>query len=319
MHVVPFAAIWTGVRTQDVVMAVALYYIRMFFITAGFHRYFAHKSYKMGRVMQFLMAFGGQTSAQKGALWWASHHRIHHRFSDMPEDVHSPLRGFWWSQVGWILCTKYNATEWHLIRDLERYPELRWLNRFHLVPPIMLGTAVFLWGGWSALWIGFFASTVVLYHGTFSINSFMHLFGRRRFVTTDTSRNSLMLALVTMGEGWHNNHHYYAASTRQGFYWWEIDLSYYVLKIMSWVGLVRDLQVPPKKILEQHRLRDGHADIGMFRAYWTKAARALANAKRTTSAMQTQRKKSLEAWLASTKVAAEQIARKEAPSIPPAE
>ncbi len=321
MHLMPLGAIWAGVHLRDVICCIVLYYVRMFFITAGFHRYFAHRSYRTSRFMQFVLAFGGQMSAQKGALWWASHHRIHHKYSDTEQDVHSPLRGFLWSHVGWILCTKYNATEWHLIKDIERYPELRWLNKFHFFPAIVLGVSVFLWGGWSALFTGFFLSTVLLYHGTFTINSLSHVFGRRRFVTTDTSRNSFLLSLVTLGEGWHNNHHYYQASTRQGFYWWEFDGSYYVLKVLSWFGLVWDLHTPPERILNKNRLRDGYADIGMFQAYWTKAAIALANARRASAELQELRKKAIEDWIASTKQTARQIAEitVKAPSIPPAQ
>ena len=276
MHLLPFGAIWTGMRWQDVVLCVALYYVRVFFITAGYHRYFAHRSYKMGRVMQFIVAFGGATAAQKGALWWAAHHRVHHKYSDTPKDVHSPRRGFWWSHVLWILCNRYDETEWHLIKDFAKYPELRWLNKYHLVPPTVLGFTVWLIGGWPALFGGFFLSTALLYHGTFSINSLTHVFGSRRYVTTDTSRNSLILALITMGEGWHNNHHYYQSSTNQGFFWWEIDLSYYVLKMMSWVGLVHGLRKPPKAVLESNRVLDQKPpDVRANSPAPTKPARAV--------------------------------------------
>jgi stearoyl-CoA desaturase (delta-9 desaturase) len=228
----------------------------MFFITAGFHRYFAHRAYKMGRVMQWVMAWGGSTSCQKGVLWWAAHHRAHHRYSDTDRDIHSPKRGFWWSHLGWILCGKYQATDWASIRDFSKYPELVWLNKYHLVPGVALGAACFLGGGWSGLWT-FFLSTTLLYHGTFSINSLMHLWGRRRYATTDTSRNSFLLALITMGEGWHNNHHYYQSTANQGFFWWELDASYYLLKLLSWVGLVRDLRVPPKRVLTRKLVSGG--------------------------------------------------------------
>jgi stearoyl-CoA desaturase (Delta-9 desaturase) len=259
MHLVPLGALWAGVRLRDVLLCVALYYVRMFFITAGYHRYFAHRAYKLGRVMQFVMAFGGATAAQKGVLWWAGHHRDHHKYSDTEKDIHSPKRGFWWSHMGWILCDKYEATPVDRIKDFAKYPELRFLNRLHLLPPTLLALAVYLFGGWSALFIGFFLSTVLLYHGTFTINSLSHVFGRRRYATSDTSRNSLLLALVTLGEGWHNNHHYYQSTANQGFFWWEIDVSYYVLRILSWVGLTRDLRIPPKHVLEKNRISDDPA------------------------------------------------------------
>jgi len=256
MHLVPFGLLWTGVRLRDLVLCFALYYVRMFFITAGYHRYFGHRAFKTSRPVQFLLALGGATAAQKGVLWWAGHHRHHHKYSDMPQDIHSPKRGFWWSHVGWILCTKYEDTPVERIKDFAKYPELRFLDRWHLLPATALGVAVYLWGGASALFAGFFLSTVLLYHGTFVINSVTHVWGRRRYATTDTSKNSLLLALVTLGEGWHNNHHYFQASANQGFFWWEIDISYYVLKAMSWVGLVWGLKKPPAKVLSSNLIKD---------------------------------------------------------------
>jgi len=263
-HLIPFAALWTGATIGDWILCFALYFLRMFFITAGYHRYFSHKSYQLGRTMQFIMAFGGGMASQKGALWWAAHHRHHHRYSDTEIDIHSPKKGFWWSHVGWILCSKYDETRYELISDFAKYPELRWLNRYHLVPPAILALLVLVFGGWSALWIGFFLSTVFVWHGTFVINSLAHVFGRRRFVTTDTSRNSFLLSLITLGEGWHNNHHHYQATVRQGFYWWELDVSFYLLKALSWMGLARKLKPVPAAALKKNLLKDGHFDVGMM-------------------------------------------------------
>jgi stearoyl-CoA desaturase (delta-9 desaturase) len=263
----------------------------------------------MGRVLQFLMAFGGGTAAQKGALWWASHHRHHHKHSDTPEDVHSPLKGFMWSHVGWILCNKYNETDYNAIKDFAKYPELVWLNKHHWVPPTVLGVACFLAGGWSTLIIGFFLSTVLLYHGTFFINSLSHVFGRRRYVTSDTSRNSFALALITLGEGWHNNHHYYQSTANQGFFWWEIDISYYILRLLSLFGLTWDLRTPPKHILSSNRVRDGHPDIGMFEAKFAKAVAALENAQYGATAYYRTRAEALDSLVKSTRESALRIAR----------
>ncbi|MCC6525762.1 MAG: acyl-CoA desaturase [Polyangiaceae bacterium] len=274
LHVAPIGIVWTGFGWREAALCAALYFVRMFFITAGYHRYFAHRSFRAGRVVQFLLAFGGGTAAQKGALWWAGHHRHHHRHSDDELDIHSPRRGFWWSHVGWIVCAKYDATPTAAIEDMARYPELRWLDRYHLVPPVLLGAACLLCFGWSGLFGGFFLSTVILYHGTFVINSLSHVFGRRRYATTDTSRNSLLLALVTLGEGWHNNHHYYQRSTSQGFFWWEIDITFYVLKVLSWVGLVRGLHTPPKRVLDANRLAAGTEDPGLSASGVVLASRA---------------------------------------------
>ncbi len=253
MHLAPLGMLWTGVTAADLALCAALYFLRMFFITAGYHRYFAHRSYKLGRVMQFIMAFGGTMAAQKGVLWWASHHRHHHKHSDQPDDIHSPKKGFWWSHMMWTLCSKYDDTDYDRIKDFSKYPELVWLNEHWLVPPTLLAIACFVFGGASGLFVGFFLSTALLYHGTFTINSLAHVFGRRRYKTTDTSRNSMLLALITLGEGWHNNHHYYQSSVNQGFYWWEVDVSYYVVKMLSWVGLARDLRKPPQRILDEGR------------------------------------------------------------------
>ena len=263
IHVLALGIFFFPFAWSTVVLIGVLYYARMFFLTAGYHRYFAHRSYKMGRAMQLVMAVGGASCAQKGPLWWAGHHRIHHRYSDQPQDVHSPKDGFWWSHVGWVLASKYDRTPIERIQDFARYPELRWLDRHHLVPPTALAVILTLILGWRGLFI-FFASTVLLWHGTFLINSLAHVFGRRRYATTDTSRNSMILALLTLGEGWHNNHHYYQSSTRQGFYWWEIDITYYVLRLMSLVGLVRDLRSPSHEIRARNQIKDGHHDVGLL-------------------------------------------------------
>jgi stearoyl-CoA desaturase (delta-9 desaturase) len=249
VHLIALAAPFvTGFSKVAIGWAVGMYALRMFAITAGFHRYFSHRTYKTSRPFQFVLAVLGTLSVQKGVLWWAAHHRHHHRFADQEEDIHSPQRGFFWSHVGWVLCRRYNRTEYQDIRDFAKYPELRWLNRYHLVVVVAFAAALFWIGGWTALLWGFFVSTALLWHGTYTINSLAHVFGRRRYATSDTSRNSLLLALLTFGEGWHNNHHYYQSATCQGFYWWEIDLSYYILKLLSWCGLVWDLRRPPRQI-----------------------------------------------------------------------
>jgi stearoyl-CoA desaturase (Delta-9 desaturase) len=272
-HLVPLAAFFVVVTWQDWVLCAVLYVSRMFLITAGYHRYFSHRSYRMGRVTQLLVAFGGTTALQKGPLWWASHHRIHHRYTDLDEDVHSPRDGFWWSHVGWILSTKYKETDLAAIKDFAAYRELRFVERTSWLGPWLLAIACLLIGGWGGLVIGFFLSTVLLWHGTFVVNSLAHLMGRRRYATPDTSRNSLIIALITGGEGWHNNHHYLPASARQGFRWWEIDPTWYGLRALAAVRLVRDLKDPPSRLLDQARVHDGAFDIGMFRSYWERAAK----------------------------------------------
>ena len=233
-----------------------LYGTRMFFVTAGYHRYFSHRSFKTSRWFQFVIAFMAMSSSQKGVLWWAAHHRHHHRYSDEDEDVHSPtLFGFFWAHIGWILSDKYNDTRLHYIGDFAKFPELRWLDKYYLVAPTALGVVLWLIGGWGLFAWGFCLSTVMLWHGTFTINSLSHLFGNRRYETTDTSRNNWLLALVTLGEGWHNNHHHYMAAARQGFYWWEVDITYYGLKLLNSLGLIRELRQVPAHILDQGQIR----------------------------------------------------------------
>ncbi len=246
---------WFGWSWSGAALAIALYYVRMFGVTGAYHRYFSHRTYRTSRAFQFVLALLAMTSVQKGVLWWASHHRHHHRNSDQPSDVHSVLQdGFWWSHVGWIVSRQYDTTDLSKVKDLARFPELRFLDRFHVLPPIAYAATLYLVGGTWALFWGFFVSTTLLWHGTFTINSLTHVFGSQRYVTTDNSRNHLLLALITMGEGWHNNHHYYQRSVNQGFFWWEIDLTYYVLRVLSWFGLVWDLHKPPPHVLHSNRV-----------------------------------------------------------------
>lgn len=265
IHIGCIAAIWTGVSWTAVAVCAALYLIRMFAITGVYHRYFSHRTYKTSRAFQFLLAFLGTTSAQKGPIWWASHHRHHHKHSDTEEDIHPPiLYGLWWAHVGWVMSTQFVGTRNELVKDLLQFPELRWLDRNHLFGPIVL-IGLLLCTGWALetyypalnvtpmqlfIW-GFCISTTLLYHGTFFINSLAHVLGRQRFETTDTSRNSFILSLVTLGEGWHNNHHRFPGSERQGFYWWEIDISHYVLRFLEMLRLVWDLRVPPERIYQE--------------------------------------------------------------------
>lgn len=254
VHLAPLAAFWTGVTTTSVVLAITLYVVRMFGVTAGYHRFFSHRSFKTSRAGQFLFAFLAMSSTQKSVLWWAALHRHHHRHSDTELDVHSPVhRSFFYSHMGWIFDKKHETTQLDEVPDLAKYPELMFLDRHQLVPAVVLGLVCFLIDGLPGLLIGFFLSTVFLYHGTFFINSLAHVHGNQRYVTGDDSRNNWWLALITLGEGWHNNHHAYQRSTRQGFRWYEIDITYYVLKAMSWVGLVWDLGEPPVEVVRNER------------------------------------------------------------------
>lgn len=254
VHLACFASIWTGVTWEAVIIAIVLYWLRIFAIGAGYHRYFSHRAYATSRVFQFILACLAQSTAQKSVLWWAAKHRHHHLFSDTEHDVHSPRRmGFLYSHVGWIFSRQHDATDLVKVGDFTKYPELMWLHRFEVAPAVVLAVITFLIGGWPGLVVGFFWSTVAVYHATFCINSLAHVHGKKRYVTGDDSRNNWLLAFFTMGEGWHNNHHAYQASVRQGFRWWEIDPTYYILKALSWVGVVWDLKSPPEAILKNEQ------------------------------------------------------------------
>ena len=267
MHVACLGVIWVGWSPFAVAMAAALYLVRMFAITGFYHRYFSHRSFKTNRFWQLVFATIGASSVQRGPLWWAAHHRHHHQYSDQEEDIHSPVvRNFWWSHMLWFTCEVHFSTRMNRVKDLAQFPELRFLNRFDIFVPILLAIGLFIggtlleallpsWGvtGMQLVIWGFFISTVVLAHATFTINSLAHRFGKRRFETRDHSRNNPLLALVTLGEGWHNNHHRFPGSVRQGFYWWEVDITYMILKCMSFLGMVWDLRPVPARILEEGR------------------------------------------------------------------
>jgi stearoyl-CoA desaturase (delta-9 desaturase) len=267
MHLACLAVFQVGVSWIAVAVAAALYAVRMFAITGFYHRYFSHRTFRTSRAVQFLFALIGASCVQRGPLWWAAHHRNHHRHSDTARDVHSPVvHGFWRSHVGWFLTRRGFRTDWERIRDLARYPELRVLDRFDTLVPVLLAVVLFLLGGWlekaapqlgtdawqMLVW-GFFVSTVALFHATVTINSLAHRFGKRRFETRDDSRNNLWLALLTFGEGWHNNHHFFPGSARQGFRWWEIDLTYYGLRTMALLRLVHDLKPVPAWVAAKAR------------------------------------------------------------------
>jgi stearoyl-CoA desaturase (delta-9 desaturase) len=238
-------AFWRGASLRLIGLAAGSYAIRMFAITGGYHRYFSHRSFRTSRLFQFLLALLGTTATQKGPLWWAAAHRHHHRYSDLQEDFHSPKHhGFWQAHLGWWWAKEHDTTDWKQVKDLARFPELRFLDRFYVVGVVgWMALAAAIAGFDGFLW-GYVVSTFFVTHATFLINSLAHVYGSRRYETSDTSRNSFWLALLTMGEGWHNNHHHFMGSANQGFFWWEIDVTYYILKALSWIGVVWDLRRP---------------------------------------------------------------------------
>ena len=268
LHVACIGVIWTGWSWTAVLTAIGLYVIRMFAITGFYHRYFSHKAFKTSRFWQFVFAVLGNASVQRGPIWWAAHHRHHHRYTDQERDIHSPRQqGFWWSHIGWLTSRANFPTKNKYVQEWLKYPELCWLNRFDKVVPILLAGLLYVSGEFLAtyapqlgtngpqmlIW-GFFISSTLLLHGTLTINSLDHMFGSRRYDTPDTSRNNLILALITLGEGWHNNHPHYAVSARQGFLWWEIDMTYYALLLLARLGIIHNLRPVPDYMRHKNRI-----------------------------------------------------------------
>lgn len=248
-HVLALAAIWTGITRAALVTCVAVYLFQVLSVTVGYHRYFAHRSFRTSRTMQLILALCAQASFQKGVLWWAAHHRYHHRHADQDDDLHAPKHGLFWSYAGWIFSDGARRTRLEHVRDLARYAELRLVDRVHFVPGILLAIGCYAVAGWSGLVVGFGWGTILSHHATFANNCFAHVFGTRPYETEDGSRNNWFLAAITLGEGWHNNHHRYAPSARNGFLWWEIDPTYYALLVLSALGLIWDLRLPPRELV----------------------------------------------------------------------
>ncbi|ENW00322.1 hypothetical protein F938_00966 [Acinetobacter bereziniae LMG 1003 = CIP 70.12] len=277
LHVACLGIFYVGVSWFAVTFMLLFYLIRMFSITAFFHRYLSHKTFQTSRIVQFVFVLIGTMSAQRGPLWWAAHHRYHHRFTDTEHDPHSSTYGFWYSHLGWFLNDYNFATRKEVVKDWLKYPEMVWLDRFSLIIVLLTAVSIYALGEWLAVvypslatsglqllvW-GFVVSTVLLIHATLCINSLAHLYGSRDFETEDQSRNNLFLSIITLGEGWHNNHHYYAESARQGFYWWQIDITYYLLKMMSWIGLVWGLKPIPARVYEFSKIAQSSTKVNIF-------------------------------------------------------
>ena len=272
LHLGCLGVFWVGWSSIAITMCALFYIVRMFFITGIYHRYFCHKAYKANRPVQFLFALIGLLCVQRGALWWAAVHRHHHAHSDEDVDVHSPRqKGFLWAHIGWMTSSRNFPTDYKLIPDLAKFPELVFLNRFDLIGPLLVALLTYCMGtllsayypalhtsGLQMLVWGGFISTVLLFHGTCCINSMAHVFGKPRYDTGDDSRNSFILAIITLGEGWHNNHHRYQSSAQQGFYWWEIDPTYYTLRALAALGIIRDLKrVPASAYREEGFINHG--------------------------------------------------------------
>lgn len=262
-HLGCFGVIWTGVSPAALTVALALYVVRGFGVTAGYHRLLAHRSFSTGRPVQFLLALAGSLATQGGPLWWVAHHRSHHRYTETEKDIHSPrTQGFWRSHIGWMLSAESFRENGANARDLYRVPELKFLQQHYAW--IVLGQGVAIYGlgeGLAALGVqtsgaqmlvwAYFIATVALWHATFMVNSVCHLWGSRPFDAEDTSTNNWLVALLALGEGWHNNHHKFAYSARHGLEWWQFDLTWLLLRGMEKLGLVSELRLPRPRMLER--------------------------------------------------------------------
>ena len=236
----------------------ASHFLRAIGLTLAFHRYFAHRAFQMNRAVRFFWAFVGTAAMQKGPLWWAGHHVNHHRYADRDGDPHSPMvSGFYYAHVGWFLNDarhdRLGPTN-PVIRDFSKAPEIVFLDRYFAVPPLVLALAMYAIGGLPWLIWGFCLPTMTLAHATFAINTVNHMFGTRRFDTIDESRNNALTAFFAVGEGWHNNHHRYQRAARNGFYWWEFDLTWYVIRLMGVLGLAWDIHGVPQRIYNEARV-----------------------------------------------------------------
>jgi stearoyl-CoA desaturase (delta-9 desaturase) len=261
-HCLSLLALYTGVSAGSAIFCFIMCFMMMFGVTAGYHRYLSHRTFKTSRLFQAILALMGTLSLQKGNLWWAANHRDHHRYSDEKEDIHSPIqKGFWWSHIGWILSTDHEHTRWEKIKDFAKFPELVWLNTYWLGVYIAMCVIVLLTLGLQYLVWGCFIATLISMHITFSVNSLLHLWGRRTYKTADQSRNNYFLAILTLGEGFHNNHHYYPASAAQGFHWWQIDITYYILWMLQKVGIVWGLRKPSQQVKDGYLRKGGECKL----------------------------------------------------------
>jgi len=244
-HLGCFGVVVTGFSRTGIELFCVCFLVRMFGLSVGYHRYFAHRSFKTSRTMQFVLALLGSLSFERGPLWWAETHRHHHRHADTPDDLHSPrYHGFLYSHSGWFADRRNHETRISKVQDLAVYPELRWLDRWYGVPVALYATLLWVFYGTTGVVYGVFLNSVVVWHLTHWIQSFSHkLGGYRRWESADQSRNHFLIGLITLGE-WHNNHHHFPSSARQGYAWWELDLGYLALRLMNKAGLVWDVRTP---------------------------------------------------------------------------
>jgi stearoyl-CoA desaturase (delta-9 desaturase) len=219
-------------------------------ITMTYHRLLTHRSYAVRpRALEYLLTIIGCCASEGGAIGWVADHRRHHAFSDEEGDVHSPNRGFGWAHMFWWMTpdiTSVHTNDYYArwAPDLQKDPIHRFLDKYFIVFPIATAAILYAIGGMPWLVWGFFVRSVTVLHSTWLVNSATHIWGYRSYETRDTSTNLWWVAILTYGEGWHNNHHAFQTSARHGLRWWEVDMTYALLRAMSMVGLVYNLKLP---------------------------------------------------------------------------
>jgi stearoyl-CoA desaturase (delta-9 desaturase) len=213
----------------------------------GFHRLLTHRSYKTPKLVEYFLTICGTLALEGGPIYWVVTHRIHHAHADGPGDPHTPRDGGWWSHMGWILsgtAQQYdNSVVAHYAPDLIKDRFHIWLNRLYWLPLVLLGLVLLAFGGWSYLMWGIFFRVTFNLHATWLVNSATHMWGTRRFSTSDDSRNNWWVALLTFGEGWHNNHHAHPTAARHGLAWYEIDINWWGIRVMQFLGLARAIKL----------------------------------------------------------------------------
>jgi len=270
VHLVSLLGFYTGISWTAFVAFLGLYIIRGLGITMGYHRYFAHKSFKTNRFFQFILGLMGSMAVQGGILWWVSHHREHHRYTETEDDIHSPVaHGFWQSHIGWLTNKKaFNAPKIRA-NDFAKIPEIKFLQKQYVFIQVLQVLGLFSLGsylqaafpqletsGAQLLVWGFFINTVALWHSTFAVNSICHVWGKEPYEANDTSKNNFIVALLAFGEGWHNNHHKFATSARHGLEWWQFDMTFITLRFLEAFGIVSHLKIPTQEQLAAKRQKN---------------------------------------------------------------
>jgi stearoyl-CoA desaturase (delta-9 desaturase) len=265
LHVAALAAPWTFSWTGLGLVLLLNWVAGSLGIGVTYHRLLTHRGFKLPKPLEYLGTVFGMLASEGGAITWVAMHRAHHTFSDRPgKDPHTPKDGFLWSHIGWIVCHLplggRREIEARYAPELVADPVHRVLNRLHVLPNILVGLALYAWGGWPLVVWGVFVRMLVTLHATWFVNSAAHTWGYRTFETPEGSTNCWWVGLIAWGEGWHNNHHAFQRSARHGLEWWELDLNWLVIRGLGALGLATDIQLVPRES-ERYRLAKGGATM----------------------------------------------------------